>query len=141
MTRVIMAARLDFLGRKRAENSMVLGFISLPIFTLIHVLITFVAIGSGFWLMWGFIRNNPGLIITEIFLTFTFLSSALGFLFPITRLTPALTTGVVAMLVLVPTLAAFYIFKLKASWRTVYVIGAVVSLYLKCFVLVVQAFL
>src|SRR5690349_13224884 len=107
MTRVILAARLVFRWNWRG-NGMILGFISVPVFTLIHVLITFVAIGSGLWLMLGFIRNNPGQIVTEVFLSFTLLTSVTGFLFPISGFTPALATGIVAMLVLAPTLLGLY---------------------------------
>src|SRR3546814_8508262 len=42
---------------------------------------------------------------------------------------------------LFPFTALFRSFQLAGSWRWIYVVGAVVSLYLNCFVLVVQAFL
>ena len=55
--------------------------------------------------------------------------------------TPAQGTGIVALLVLAPTLYAFYAKRLAGSWRAIYVIGAVISLYLNVFVLIVQTFL
>jgi hypothetical protein len=54
--------------------------------------------------------------------------------------TPAQGTGVVALLVLAPTLFALYARRLAGPWRATYVIGAVISLYLNVFVLVVQLF-
>jgi hypothetical protein len=62
-------------------------------------------------------------------------------MFPFKGFTPAVGTGVVALLVLGPTFLAIYGKKLAGFWRPVYVVGAVVSLYLNCFVLVVQSFL
>ena len=44
-------------------------------------------------------------------------------------------------IVLVPTLFALYGRKLTGGWRKVFVIGAMISLYLNVFVLVAQTFL
>ncbi len=49
--------------------------------------------------------------------------------------------GIVSTLVMIPTFLGRYAFHYAGAWRRIYVIGAVVSLYLNCFVLVVQAFL
>jgi NADH:ubiquinone oxidoreductase subunit 6 (subunit J) len=48
--------------------------------------------------------------------------------------------GVIALVVMVPTLYAIYGAKFAGSWRVIYVVGAVVSVYLNAFVGVVQAF-
>lgn len=37
-------------------------------------------------------------------------------------------------------LAGYYLFHLEGAWRWIYVVTAVVALYLNCFVAVVQAF-
>ena len=42
---------------------------------------------------------------------------------------------------MIATLLALYRFNREGSWRRIYVIGAVTSLYLNTFVLVVQSFL
>ena len=79
---------------------------------------------------------------TGIFLATSVLTSVTGFVFfhpP--GFTPAQGTGIVALLVLAPTLYALYAKRLAGSWRAIYVIGAVISLYLNVFVLVVQSFL
>ncbi len=49
--------------------------------------------------------------------------------------------GIVALVVMVPTLLALYTFRLRGGWRAVYVIGAIVSLWFNVFVLIAQAFL
>ena len=62
-------------------------------------------------------------------------------MFPFKGFTPAVGTGIVALIVMGPTLFALYGRKLAGIWRPTYVIGAVISLYLNVFVLVVQSFL
>jgi len=47
----------------------------------------------------------------------------------------------VALLIAAATLYALYLKHLAGAWRPIYVIGAVLSLYLNVFVLVVQLFL
>ena len=110
--------------------------------TLAHVAITLIAIFSGFVVL----NQMRGSILsggwTGIFLLTSVLTSVTGFVFfhpP--GFTPAQGTGVVALLVLGPTLYGLYAKRLAGSWRAIYVIGAVISLYLNMFVLVVQSFL
>jgi len=63
------------------ELTMILGM-SLSAFTTLHVIIGLIAIVSGIIVMFGLLGSNrmPGL--TAIFLLFTILTSATGFLFP-----------------------------------------------------------
>jgi hypothetical protein len=77
-------------------------------------------------------------ITTGLFLFTTALTSMTGFLFPIHDFTPALGVGIVACVIL--ALFALYKENLAGAWRWIYVIAAVVSLYLNVFVLVVQSF-
>ena len=119
---------------------MVLGVLDVTTFTIIHVAISLVAILAGLVVMYGFVTNQSWKTLIDTFLSFTLLTTVSGFLFPLTSVTPAVITGIVALIVLLPTLAGIYFYKLKGSWRAVYLVGAVISLYLNCFVLVVQAF-
>jgi hypothetical protein len=48
--------------------------------------------------------------------------------------------GLISLVILAPAIAALYAFRLVGLWRWIYVGGAVASLYLNVFVLVVQAF-
>jgi hypothetical protein len=48
--------------------------------------------------------------------------------------------GAVALAILAVTLVALYVRKLSGVWRAVYVVGAVASVYLNVFVLVIQLF-
>jgi hypothetical protein len=118
---------------------MILG-LSIGAFTLLHVVITLIAIGSGLIVVGGMFASNrlPG--ITAVFLLTTVLTSVTGFLFPIHGFTPALGVGIISCVILAIALFAYYGKRLTGAWRRVYVVTAIASLYLNVFVLVVQSF-
>jgi hypothetical protein len=109
-------------------------------FTILHVTITLVAIGSGLIVVGGMFASNKLPLATALFLFTTALTSVTGFLFPIHGFTPALGVGIVACVILAVALFALYKEHLVGPWRWIYVVTAVVSLYLNVFVLVVQSF-
>jgi hypothetical protein len=109
-------------------------------FTLIHVIITLIAILAGLIVLYGMLGNRRMNGLTSIFLLFTVLTSVTGFMFPFHGMTPAIMLGIISCLILVPALLGWYTFRLAGVWRAVYVITAVIALYLNCFVLVVQSF-
>jgi hypothetical protein len=118
---------------------MILGM-SIGAFTLLHVIITVVAIGSGLIVVGGMFASNRLPLTTALFLFTTALTSVTGFLFPIHGLTPALRVGILACVILAVALFALYKEHLAGAWRWIYVITAIASLYLNVFVLVVQSF-
>jgi hypothetical protein len=118
---------------------MILGM-SVGAFTVLHVIITLVAIGSGLIVVGGMFASHKLPVTTALFLFTTALTSVTGFLFPIHGFTPALGVGIVACVILAVALFALYKEHLAGTWRWIYVITAVVSLYLNVFVLVVQSF-
>jgi hypothetical protein len=119
--------------------AMILG-LSILDFTILHIIITLVAIASGLVVVIGMLgaRRMPGW--TAFFLATTVLTSASGFLFPRSGFTPALALGIVSLAVLAAALGGLYLFRLTGIWRLVYVAGAVAALYFNIFVLVVQSF-
>jgi hypothetical protein len=119
---------------------MILGM-SIPAFTLLHVVITLIAIGSGLIAVGGMFASHklPG--TSALFLFTTILTSVTGFLFPIHGFTPALGVGIVSCVILAVALFAYYSKHLTGAWRLIYVVTAVASLYLNVFVLVVQSFI
>jgi hypothetical protein len=119
---------------------MILG-VSVGAFTLLHVVITLVAIGSGLIAVGGMFASHklPG--TTALFLFTTALTSVTGFLFPIHGFTPALGVGALACVILAIALFALYKERLVGAWRWIYVITAIISLYLNVFVLVAQSFM
>ena len=118
---------------------MILGM-SVGTFTVLHVIITLIAIGSGLIVVGGMFASHRLPVTTALFLFTTALTSVTGFLFPIHGFTPALGVGILACVVLAVTLFALYKEHLVGTWRWIYVIAAVASLYLNVFVLVVQSF-
>jgi hypothetical protein len=118
---------------------MIIGM-TIQTFTIAHVIITLIAIATGFVVMFGMLGSKrlPGW--TAIFWVMTILTSVTGFMFPIHGFTPALGTGAVAMVVLAIALLGLYGKHLKGAWRWIYAVTAVVSLYLNVFVLIVQSF-
>lgn len=114
--------------------------VPLPTFTLIHVIISLIAIISGLVLVFGMFGSFRLTRWTALFLFTTLLTSVTGFYFPGTTLTPARIFGIVSLVVLVPTLVARYGFRLRGAWRWIYIGGAVIVLYLNVFVLIVQSF-
>ena len=119
---------------------MVLGM-SLANFTMIHVIISLIAIVAGLIVMFGMLgsQRKPG--FTAVFLLFTILTSATGFLFPISGLTPGLIIGALSLVLLAIACIALYVMKLSGPWRWIYVLTALLSLYFNVFVLVIQSFL
>jgi hypothetical protein len=116
--------------------------LSLDPLTLTHVAITLIAIFSGFVVLNQMRSSTLSGGWTGIFMLTSVLTSVTGFVFfhpP--GFTPAQGTGIVALLVLGPTLYGLYAKRLAGPWRAIYVIGAVISLYLNVFVLIVQSFL
>jgi hypothetical protein len=118
-----------------------MSFFASQTFTLLHVALSLIGIVAGLVALFGLFRSNPLNSCTLLFLATTVATTLTGFLFPFRGFTPAIGTGIVSSLVLAPTVLARYTFSLAGPWRWIYVVGAVVSLYLNCFVLVVQAFL
>lgn len=110
--------------------------------TLTHTAITLIAILSGLGVLAQMLASRYRGGWTGVFLATTLLTSVTGFVFfhPPHPPTPAQLTGVIALIVLAPTLYGLYVAHLRGFWRPVYVVGALLSLYLNVFVLVIQLF-
>jgi hypothetical protein len=118
-----------------------MSFFASQAFTLLHTGLSLIGIVAGLVALFGLFRNNALNGWTLVFLATTVATTLTGFLFPFRGFTPAIGTGIVSSLVLAVTVLARYTFNFAGPWRWIYVVGAVVSLYLNCFVLVVQSFL
>jgi hypothetical protein len=110
-------------------------------FTLVYVLLSLVGIGAGLAVVFGLLTGERFNGWTAIFLAATAATSLTGFMFPFDHLLPSHKVGVISLVVLAIAVLARYIFHLAGSWRAIYVISALVALYLNVFVGVVQAFL
>ena len=119
---------------------MVLGM-SLSTFTLVHVLISLVGIGSGLLVVYGLLLGKRFDGATAIFLVTTVLTSLTGFLFPFEHLLPSHVLGIISLVALTIAIVARYPLHMARAWRSVYVVTAVLALYLNVFVLVAQIFM
>src|SRR6266702_7401651 len=111
---------------------MILGM-SLSVFTTVHVIISLIAIVAGIIVMFGLLGSNPMPGLTGIFLLFTILTSATGFLIPpllSEKLLPSHIIGILSLVLLAIACFALYGMKLASAWRSVYVVTAMTSLYL-----------
>ncbi|HKU09398.1 MAG TPA: hypothetical protein VJR30_25295 [Bradyrhizobium sp.] len=111
---------------------------------LIHVVISLIAIVAGLVVMFKMLDSArvPGM--TTVFLLFTILTSATGFVIPPflnDKFLPSHAIGLLSLVLLAVACLALYGKNVSGMWRWVYVVTALVSLYLNCFVLVIQSFL
>ena len=109
--------------------------------TLVHVVISLIGIFSGFVVAFGLLSSKRLDGWTALFLVTTVLTSVTGFLFPIHGLTPGLKLGVISLVMLAVAILARYALHLAGVWRKIYVITAMISLYLNVFVLIAQLFM
>jgi hypothetical protein len=122
------------------EHVMMLG-LSLPTFTILHVIISLVGIVSGIFVLSGLLgsKRMPGW--TALFLLTTILTSVTGFGFPFTVLLPSHMIGILSLVLLAIACIALYGMKLSGAWRWIYAVTAMIALYFNIFVLIIQGFL
>lgn len=118
---------------------MILGM-SIATFTLLHVVISLLGIAFGFVAIAKMIANKNSSAVTALFLGFTILTSATGFLFPINGLDPAIVVGIISLVILAAAVIALYLRQLAGASRVIYVVCAVIAQWLNVFVAVAQAF-
>lgn len=114
--------------------------LDLPMFTLIHVVISVLGIIAGLIVVGGLVAGARLDGWTAFFLATTILTSVTGFGFPFTKVLASHIVGGVSLVLLAVCVAARYGKRLEGGWRTTYVITALAALYLNVFVLVVQLF-
>ncbi len=113
----------------------------LATFTLVHVVLSLIGIGSGLVVISALLRGRERSGWTALFLVTTVATSVTGFGFPVDHLLPSHVIGIVSLVILVVAVVARYGLRLRGRWRPTYVICAGVALYLNVFVGVFQAFL
>jgi hypothetical protein len=112
----------------------------LHIYTIIHTLISLIAIFTGLVVVFGMLVGKRLEAWTKWFLITAVATTVTGFFFPFHGFTPAIGLGIISLPFLALTIFARYPKQLARVWRWIYVIGAVICLYFNVFVLVVQLF-
>lgn len=106
-----------------------------------HVLVSLIGILSGIVVLYGLVTARRMDATTGLFLGSTLITLLSGFVFPFKGFTPAIGVGIIGTFVIAVALYARYRCQMAGSWRGIYVITAVLSLYFNVFVLIVQLFL
>jgi hypothetical protein len=130
---------MDRMSSINGRSAMILGM-SIATFTFVHTALSLVGIFAGLIAVWGILGSRLFERWTALFLATTVLTSVTGFFFPRDHVLPSHIVGVISLVVLTIAILALYRYRLAASWRRVYIVSAIVSLYLNVFVGVVQAF-
>jgi hypothetical protein len=121
-------------------GTMILGMTTAT-FTFVHVLLSLVGIGAGWLVVYGMLLGKRFDGATAIFMVTTALTSLTGFLFPVEHILPSHVLGVISLVALAVAIVARYVRRMAGAWRSIYVINAVLALYLNVFVLVAQTFM
>jgi len=111
---------------------------------LVHVVISLIAIVAGLIVMFKMLGSDRAAGLTAIFLLFTILTNVTGFFIPpflYDKFLPSHAIGILSLVLLAIACFALYGAKLSGPSRWIYVVTALISLYLNCFVLVIQSFL
>src|SRR5262245_47931991 len=103
--------------------------VDLQTFTLIHVVISLVGIGSGFVVLFGLLTGRRYNVWTALFLVTTVATSVTGFLFPFQRFLPSHGVGIVSLVVLAAAIPARYAFHLSGFCRLFFFIDSVFLFY------------
>jgi uncharacterized membrane protein SirB2 len=109
-------------------------------FTIVHVVISVIGILTGFVVVGGMIAGRRLDGWTAVFLATTAATSITGFGFPVDHVLPSHVVGLISLVVLAAAILARYARGLAGIRGPIYIVGAVVALYLNVFVLIVQAF-
>jgi hypothetical protein len=118
---------------------MILGM-STASFTILHVIISLIAIVSGIVVAAGMRRAQRLPRWTALFLATTIATSVSGFFFHSKGFGAPHAVGVISLVILAVALLALYAYHLAGAWRGVYVASALAALYFNVFVLVTQLF-
>jgi hypothetical protein len=112
----------------------------LRVYTIIHTLISVAGIFSGFVVMFGLLAGKRLDGWTKWFFITTVATSVTGFGFPLHHFGAPHVVGIISLIVLAVAIYARYPRQLAGAWRWIYVVSAMIALYLNVFVGVVQAF-
>lgn len=113
----------------------------MTLLTFAHTVISLIGIVSGLVVLIGMFGSRLSAGWTAAFLATTIATSVTGFLFfPFDHLLPSHMVAILSLFILAIALYALYARKLLGAFRAIYVITAVMALYLNVFVLIAQLF-
>lgn len=108
-------------------------------FTWFHTILSLVALAAGFVVVRDLFASRTSPTWTAVYVATAVLTSVTGFGFT-APFGASHVVGIIALMVLVGVIAAFYVYRLGGPWRWIYAVGQVITLYFLVFVLVAQFF-
>ena len=115
-------------------------FVDLATLTFVHTALSFLALFTGVLIVPGLLGRRIPAFPTPLFLLLAVATSATGFAFPFNGVLPSHVVGGIALVVLAVALFAHYYAHLSGSWRWIYAVSAIASVYFLVFVGLAQAF-
>jgi hypothetical protein len=106
-----------------------------------HVVLSLIGIASGLVVVYGLLTDRALGSWTALFLATTILTDITGFPLAPFGFDPPRAVGIISLVFLAIAVIALYVFSLASAWRWIYVVSALVALYLNCFVAVIQSFM
>jgi hypothetical protein len=110
------------------------------IFLDIHVALSLIGLVFGLIVLYGLLSGEVFGVWTALFLLAMILTNVTGFPLPPFGLDPPRMVGILSLVLLAIAVLAIYVFRLRGAWRWIYVVTAMIALYLDAFVGVIQAF-
>jgi hypothetical protein len=111
-----------------------------PILLLVHVLLSVLGILTGLVVVGAFVSGKYLKGWTAFFLITTVLTNVTGLAFFPFKVSPPHIVAILSLIVLAVCLLARYGKRMQGRWRAVYIVTAVMALYLNVFVLIAQLF-
>src|SRR5258708_3512898 len=107
-------------SRLQVLNSSSPGNMILNLYTLFHVLISLIGIGSGLVVLLGLLKDQRLEGWTKLFLWTTVATSVTGFFFPVQHFMPSHGVGILSLLLLAVAIYARYPRRLAGAWCKIY---------------------
>jgi len=106
----------------------------------IHIALSLIGLLSGLVVVFGLLTSEIFAGWTVLFLLTLVLTSVTGFPQEPLGLDPPRMIGFLSLVLLAIAATAIYVFGLNGAWRPIYIVTAMIALYLDAFVGVIQAF-
>jgi hypothetical protein len=106
-----------------------------------HVLVSLVEMVVGLIVLYGLLTGQAFGAWTALFFIVAILTSVTGFPLAPFGFDPPRAVGILTLVLLAIAVGAYYFFRLAGAWRWIYVVTALMALYLDVFVGVIQSFM
>ena len=106
-----------------------------------HVFLSLVEMVVGLIVLYGLLTGQAFGAWTALFFIIAILTSVTGFPLAPFGFDPPRAVGILTLVLLAIAVCAFYLFRLAGAWRWIYVVTALMALYLDVFVGVIQFFM